>query len=225
MSSDRHTRRPVARGGFTLIEMLTSVALLVIVLGMMVSLARHVRERSSQALTESLLRQLDQLMTQYADRNAGKLPEVPAFPPAEALPPESAFQPATGATAPATTPNDRPGGPQPDAARGRADQRQLLLRSALANNQAAVAALGAESPHAQQVLAGMPISVSDASQVRDAWGSPIVFMAQMHPWIGTAPLDQHYFFFSAGPDRQYLTRDDNLYSYEEIVGSDRRRQR
>jgi hypothetical protein len=33
------------------------------------------------------------------------------------------------------------------------------------------------------------------------------------PMIGMNP--QGWFFFSAGPDRQYLTRDDNLYSYDQ----------
>ena len=67
-------------------------------------------------------------------------------------------------------------------------------------------------------LSEFPVSVYDDSGLRDAWGSPIVFMPAKHPWVGTAPRDKVYFFFSAGPDRDYLTRDDNLYSYEEIVG-------
>jgi len=33
------------RGGFTLVEMLTTVAMLIIMLGLMVSLARYVRRR------------------------------------------------------------------------------------------------------------------------------------------------------------------------------------
>jgi hypothetical protein len=51
-------------------------------------------------------------------------------------------------------------------------------------------------------------------ELDDAWGSPIVFMPRQHPAIGMAPADQP-FFFSAGPDRLFLTREDNLYSYEE----------
>jgi hypothetical protein len=36
----------------------------------------------------------------------------------------------------------------------------------------------------------------------------------MHPSVGMAP-DNRFFLFSAGPDRRYLTRDDNLYSYDQ----------
>jgi type IV pilus assembly protein PilC len=61
----------------------------------------------------------------------------------------------------------------------------------------------------------MPMIYYDEVRVRDAWGSPIVFMTHMHPAIGMT--SKGWFFFSAGPDRQYLTRDDNLYSYDQPV--------
>jgi hypothetical protein len=62
-----------------------------------------------------------------------------------------------------------------------------------------------------------PISVYNNTTLRDAWGSPLVFMPGQHPWIGQAfsrAGQDQAFFFSAGPDRKYLTRADNLYSYE-----------
>ncbi len=69
-----------AAHGFTLIEMLTTIAALVIVLGLMVSLSRHVRSRSAQRLTGDLLQNLDRLMSQY-QRETGELPPVdPALP-------------------------------------------------------------------------------------------------------------------------------------------------
>ena len=40
-------------------------------------------------------------------------------------------------------------------------------------------------------------------------------MPSKHPLVGTAPNDR-FFFFSAGPDRLYLTQGDNLYSYEDL---------
>src|SRR5436305_6543773 len=64
--------RPYRRG-FTLIEMLTTVAVLVIVLGLMVSLARDVRNRSAERLTKDLLRRLDLLVAQYKQRNLKSL--------------------------------------------------------------------------------------------------------------------------------------------------------
>jgi type II secretory pathway pseudopilin PulG len=56
-------------------------------------------------------------------------------------------------------------------------------------------------------------SPTDAGVLEDPWGSPIVFMPRQHPAIGMAPNDT-FFFFSAGPDRLFLTREDNVYSYE-----------
>src|SRR6185369_3004102 len=65
MTSSSHPKRR----GFTLIEMLTTVAVLVIVLGLMVSLARDVRNRSAERLTKDLLRRLDLLVAQYRSRS------------------------------------------------------------------------------------------------------------------------------------------------------------
>src|SRR5688572_7004306 len=72
MPSPRNHRR--LRRAFTLIEMLTTVAVLVIVLGLMVSLARDVRNRSADRLTKDLLRRLDELVKQYKTRNLKGLP-------------------------------------------------------------------------------------------------------------------------------------------------------
>ncbi len=63
-------------------------------------------------------------------------------------------------------------------------------------------------------FSGLPDSIYDEAALRDAWGTPIVFMPAMHPAIGMAPRNGR-FFFSAGPDRRFLTQEDNLYSYEE----------
>src|SRR4051794_1464097 len=62
------------RRAFTLIEMMTTVAVLVIVLGLMVSLARDVRTRSAERLTKDLLARLDTLVEQYR-RPLRTLPE------------------------------------------------------------------------------------------------------------------------------------------------------
>jgi type II secretory pathway pseudopilin PulG len=89
-----------------------------------------------------------------------------------------------------------------------------LRRSAERNNEAFVRALKSAG-----LLTGrfddLSVAYYDEAHVRDAWESPIVFMSQMHPAIGMNP--KGWFFFSAGPDRQYLTRDDNLYSYDQPV--------
>jgi prepilin-type N-terminal cleavage/methylation domain-containing protein len=199
------------RRAFTLVEMLTVISVLVIVLGLMVSLARHVRERSAQTLTKNLLRQLDLAVVEYAKRHAppgrSGLPAATPFPPSQVVE-------AAAANAPAT----RPAAAQ-DAPR-KADREALRL-AALANNHGFVRALAREQDLAERVLAGLPASVYDGQVLRDGWGSPIVFMPDKHPWIGTAPRDRSYFFFSAGPDRDYLTPVDNLYSYEELADRSR----
>src|SRR5581483_11368415 len=64
---------------FTLIEMLTTVAALIIVLGLMVSLARHVRARSAEELTTQTLANLDVLLAKYQSLNGGQLPNVTPF--------------------------------------------------------------------------------------------------------------------------------------------------
>ena len=59
-----------------------------------------------------------------------------------------------------------------------------------------------------------PAVTLDAAPFFDAWGSPVVFLPRQHPKIGMSAGDRP-FFVSPGPDRRYLTREDNLYSYEE----------
>src|SRR5215212_6174347 len=80
--------RSLARRAYTLIEMLTTVAVLVIVLGLMVSLARDVRNRSADRLTNDLLSKLDRLMAQYQTQNH-QLPDV--FPFVDVRAPEEAW--------------------------------------------------------------------------------------------------------------------------------------
>ncbi|MGE5609317.1 MAG: type II secretion system protein [Bacillota bacterium] len=53
--------------GFTLLEMLTAIAALVIVLGVMVSLAHDVRSRSADSLTRQLLTRLDTELVNYPE--------------------------------------------------------------------------------------------------------------------------------------------------------------
>jgi hypothetical protein len=155
---------------------MTAVAVLVILLGVMVSLARHVRAASADGLTKDVLHRLDAAMAVYVHQ-CGSIPAVPEFIGDQQVPAETA-----------------------------------LRRAALRNNESFVHALKSVG-----LLNGtfddLSIAYYDEVRVRDAWGSPIVFMSHMHPSIGMNP--KGWFFFSAGPDRQYLTRDDNLYSYDQ----------
>lgn len=167
------------RRAFTLLELLTLVAGLVIALGLMVSLARRVRSASAVDLTRTLLRRLDALMALYETRYQ-RLPAVAPF---------------------VTT--------------GNADlDERALQAAAVANNRQVLAALRGELGVSQTPFSGLPDAIYDENTLRDAWGTPLVFMPAMHPAIGMAPQNRR-FFLSAGPDRQFLTQEDNLYSYEE----------
>jgi type II secretory pathway pseudopilin PulG len=171
--------------------MLTTVAVLIIVLGLMVSLARHVRDRSAQQLTRNLLRQLDELMTQYASDDPTRLPHVTPVIPEESV------------VADETTIRTR--------ARPNNEDFVRALRAEIAR--ARLRAAAQKKDQAADRFGELPISAYDEVTLRDAWGSPIVFMARENRSIGMAPGGR-WFFFSAGPDRLFLSRDDNLYSYE-----------
>jgi type II secretory pathway pseudopilin PulG len=177
----RHRHRQ-SRPGYTLVELMATFAVLVIVLGLMVSLARRVRAESADAITRALLSRLDVLMADYLKRN-GKPPQVTS------LLPEGV---------PAATITDE----------------RLLLHNAEANNRDIVRILRAQLESTGRNLGDLPASFYDEMMLRDAWGTPIVFMPAFHAKVGTAPGDRP-FFFSAGPDGHFLTRTDNLYSYED----------
>lgn len=167
--------------------MLTTVAALVIVLGLMVSLARFVRQRAAEQLTNELLIRLDALANQY-QRRYGAWPQTAAFVPELPVPTTQALS--------VLAPADEPSLP-PESA---------LQSSARLNNRDLVAALRGES------AAKWPIA-GDESDLLDAWGRPIVFMPSMRPPIGMAPGNRP-FFLSAGPDGIFSTLEDNIYSYE-----------
>jgi hypothetical protein len=188
--------------------MLTVVALLIIVLGLMVSLAWDVRRQSSERLTKDLLLKLHVLMAQYVEQHK-RLPQV------------SPFIESPGAAGGDVESGPRQTGEAPAGAipvrRGEDDlpDEATLLSAAEANNREFVLALRNEAAGPSPELFG-PIggSMYDEVTVRDAWGTPIVFMPGQHPAIGMA-LGNRPFFFSAGPDRRFKTLEDNLYSYEQ----------
>jgi hypothetical protein len=151
------------------LEFLTAVAFLIIVMGLMVSLARYVRTTSADQLTRTILLDLEKSLREYVanHKTAPLAPDVP--PQIDELPLTAALQQANRTFAAALAGSGRPG---------------LIGRS------------------------------PEEAVVRDAWGQPIGYLAAQHPLLGMAPQNRP-FFFSAGPDGRYLTRQDNLYSYEQ----------
>jgi hypothetical protein len=198
----------------------------------MVSLARFVRDRSADQLTRELLQFLEDVTREYVGRT-GHLPDVPAILAADDL---RGAEPAVEAAARANN------------AKFVEQLRGDLARVEIRN--LGTAAEGASHSHlrAQAPIGSLPISLYNERTLADAWGNPIVFMADQHPAIGMAPLRQldpgrsgprtnandgsggaaapadvgaggeherAWFFVSAGPDGRFLTREDNLYSYEQ----------
>jgi len=168
--------------------MLTTVAVLIIVLGMMVSLARYVRNAAALDLTKDLLHKLDSLVQQYRQEHKDALGHI-------------------GPT-PNVTPFLPPGLPD-----DRLPAEQTLQQRAIENNRSFVQLFRGEGLLSTEAFGRLPQSIYSNDVLRDAWGSPIVYMASSHEGIGMA-LKGEPFFFSAGPDQQYLTQENNLYSYE-----------
>lgn len=171
-------RRASGPRGFTLIEMLTTVAALVIMLGLMVSLAKYVRGRSAETLTRQLLAKLETLMSAYSEDKAlaQRLKSVPPL----------------------------------VAGDGKPDD-MTLRRRAEENIAQFVRVLHAASP--QDVLRNLPAALYDQTLIRDAWGTPVAYLAPGAANIGIG-VSGRAFFVSAGPDRRFTTTADNLYSYE-----------
>ena len=90
-----------------------------------------------------------------------------------------------------------------------------LQRRAFENNRTFTLALLRQPKLTRETIESISLTAQtpENAGIRDAWGGPVVFMPSQHPAIGMAPGDRP-FFLSAGPDGRYLTRDDNLYSYD-----------
>jgi hypothetical protein len=200
--------------------MLATVAALIIVLGLMVSLARYVRRQASEQLTKQLLAQVDVLVRRYQTRYKA-LPAVTPFVSGIQMTPEqlstttaSTTRPST--TRPSTTPilqiSPAPLLPTSFAEEILPDERTLRA-AAEANNRSFVQALQVEARRYPAEYAGLPTSFFVEGILPDAWGTPIVFMPALHPAIGMA-MENRPFVLSAGPDRRFRTLEDNLYSYE-----------
>jgi type II secretory pathway pseudopilin PulG len=189
--------------GFTLVELLITACLFIIVLGLAVSLSRHVRAQSARVLTGDLLVRMEVLLDRYTASH-GRLEIRPEFFP---VADSATTAPSAGSAALQT-----PGSSSAVAEKPHLDEAQLL-RLALRNNRSFLMAVSASTP--PEYFAQLGVSVYDPStpSLRDAWGTPVVYIPRTHPMLGMAPRDAP-FFLSAGPDRKFLTLGDNLYSYE-----------
>jgi type II secretory pathway pseudopilin PulG len=198
--------------------MLATVAALVILLGLMVSLARYVRRQASDQLTKQLLAQLDVLVRNYQTRYKA-LPAVTPFVSGiqtdEQQGRRGEGEKGGAQSRPATSPllPIAPSPLLPVFAEEALPDEATLRAAAEANNRSFVQALQVEARRYPTEYAGLPTSFFVEGVLPDAWGTPIVFMPALHPAIGMA-MENRPFLLSAGPDRRFRTLEDNLYSYE-----------
>jgi hypothetical protein len=200
---------PRRRRGLAVRELLLIVAILTVAFGLMVSLARRVRAMAAFSLVQSELLELEDALAAY-HREFGKYPDVPPLvPPTTAAPAGSPSpSPAVSVAAVSGTGTVTMG----------PEHERLLLENARVQNQALVRVLGIglEAEERSSTLGGVSAMMFDGTSLMDPWGRPIAYLAAGRPEIGTAAGDLP-FFFSAGPDGLYLTRDDNVYSYEVLT--------
>jgi type II secretory pathway pseudopilin PulG len=174
------------RRGYTLVELFLTLAVVMIVLGMMINLSKRVRSESADKATRLMLSRLTVLLAQY-NTTYGDYPPIAPF--------------------------------IPD---GQHPTEQSLQAAAVANNADLVRWLDLKSLASKNRNSDDPLFTSlrqvdgKATLLEDPWGTPVVFMRRQNPAIGMAPGDA-FFLLSAGPDKLYLTREDNLYSYEDNV--------
>src|SRR4051812_18762107 len=167
--------------------MLTTVAALVIVLGLMVSLARYERRRSAENFTrEAILAKLEALLARSEVVQNKALQEALADP---QIVPRLV----------------RPSAREPE--------EPVLQLNAAANNTAFVKIF--KQYVGPKAFNDFPLSLYNptANTLVDAWGTPIVYMPAGALNVGIIP-QQRSFFLSAGPDRKFSSVVDNLYSYE-----------
>lgn len=222
------TPAAVRRRGVVLVDLMLIGLSVAVLLGLMVSLARRVRADAANDLTQRLLADLQEALIDHSswvgplEVSPSLLESGSAISTDEAiannraiisilqgdrassqrqLPRASdatdASGDATGKTAAATEAE----------ANGKADAAAEAAAVAAANAAADAASVEAADLDLRQLL-----TYTDGT-VRDAWGFPVIYLARGRSDVGSAPGDGP-FFVSPGPDGDYLTREDNVYSYE-----------
>ena len=170
---------------FTVLELLTVLAFLVVMMGLMVSLARYVRSNSAVELTRRVLGELAVAQMNYTNIDTNKNTNIVTN---------------TNTNIDTNTSSDTT--PDTHALPAKLDEtavQQYLVRIS--------------NTRVRQLLERASLIPPDPV-IRDAWGNAILLVPRQHDQLGMAPRNDP-FFISAGPDGKYLTLDDNLYSYEQ----------
>ena len=201
--------RKAPRSGLALSELLLVVFALTLILSLIVSLSRRVRRESAHALAEQVLLELDAALTDYGatDEGSASEPDVLALFPAE-TPGQSVDESELRTRA---LSNNRQIVRLLNVA-GRADRGERAAPPP-SDDEPGLSIGGASVADDPVVLDTLGLILFDGNTLLDPWGTPVVFMPKGDRRIGTATKDRP-FFFSAGPDGRFLSREDNVYSYE-----------
>lgn len=205
-------RRPERRKGFTLIEILVVMGILMLLAGITVIGFRQLAIGSKRTATESMMVQCRSFLTEYETKN--RLVGIP-----------------TVAVAAPGSVEDVDGGTAGD----RYNSVAVTSTSALMGRLQGI-------PENRAMLAKVPnekllkrvAGKVDNPILLDAWGNPIIFVPAgglsgvtisgttgrtvtsrgVIPDGGTLPAGVRPFWASAGPDGDFSKGDDNLYSFE-----------
>ena len=196
--------------GFVLVEILLIAAVLWIAIGLLISLSRHVRSRSAESDTARMLWKAHLALSRAQSAQAstdGATGIVSSSTVAEAS--------AVGGL-PKPLGLDELAIASPKTVRQTLDGHNRVLVHALLQS---MPDDEANDPRSQVAWARLSRSMFDGQTLRDAWGTPVVLARGDDQRLGLAPGRRDY-CLSAGPDRNFLTRDDNLYSFEQDQPAD-----
>lgn len=199
--------RPISRAGsrpaFSLIEMMIVIGLVVLLAVITVVVGRSVVGKAKVDQCRQVLQTLDATLTEYQAERGG----IPPFQVRAYMPPSG-----IGASEARVRREIAVYLEQVQGFTGIDKQLATIDSSFLVKRQQIYTDL-AGYPYAGRV------SSDDRASVRDPWGMEILYI---HPTEENEkafeafgkPLNERPYFMSAGPDGEYETLDDNIYSYE-----------
>jgi type II secretory pathway pseudopilin PulG len=189
------------RGGFTLMEILVVIGILMLLMGIGVAGYRYLDRQASDKATRVTLANANALVAELAATGAGNRLEGPA----------GVGLHTTGAT----------------LTYGGVNIGATDRATAISNSQSALTLL-ASIPKNKSAISQLPVKAlvtgAQPPALADAWGNPIVFVPSggltgvtVGGTVMTAPLqspDKKGFWASAGADGSFSGGDDNVYSFE-----------
>jgi len=198
------SRRRAMRA-FSLIEMLIVIGLVVLLASLTVVVGRSVIAKSKIDQCRQLLSTLDATLTEYQAERGG----IPPFVIRAYIPP-SGLTSNAGKTRRevAAYLEQVKGFPGIDKQLGTIDSSFLVQRQQIFTDLAGYQYAGT-------------VAVDARPSVRDPWGMEILYIhpnAQNDVAFKTLgkPVNERPYFMSAGPDEEYETLEDNVYSYEVV---------